>query len=248
MSDFLAGGRAGRGRGSPGDEPRNRRALDRGTTGADLAPPLALDKEGRVTIALDPRGALGITPQGQIYLRLGEGLELVPGSPHTLRVKRSQTITSDVQGRLRARSSTTEIRNTSTLFGKTLKQALNALKTLTDEFVRGPASATDSAVPLWDGNDGRLLKDSGLFLSDTPGVPSTTVIPLTIGPNGVLRIGFLATGVPTGKKFVRDDSTLAVPAFGGFDGTITPPALVASVNNYNPAGLAGAAVLRLSAA
>src|ERR1700726_66230 len=58
---------------------------------------------------------------------------------------------------------------------------------------------------------------NGHALSGNINVMAADVAPLSLATQvtGILPIANIATGVPNGLKFVRDDGTLAVPAGGG---------------------------------
>lgn len=70
------------------------------------------------------------------------------------------------------------------------------------------------------------ISDAGTAAAVNTGTTSGTVP--VLGAGGVLAIGRLATGTPTGAKFVRDDGTLATPAGGG-------SAVPLAVISYGPA-------------
>lgn len=104
---------------------------------------------------------------------------------------------------------------------------INALGTLASR----PAASSHNAGYHYfanDDNGGTLYQSDGsswvqvaqhltLIVADIPNLPASIIT------SGVFAIGRLATGAPTGSKFVRDDGTLAVPAGSG--GTVTSVAL-----------------------
>lgn len=70
-----------------------------------------------------------------------------------------------------------------------------------------------------------------------------TGLPLTTGVTGILPIANMATGTPTGAKFVRDDGVLAVPAGSGTvtntGGNLTSNAVVLGAGTVDAKVVAG---------
>lgn len=109
------------------DDPRHRRQPQAATTTNDLAGPLQLDSQGRVSIKLD--GALYVTPDGKLALNPANGVKIAPGSPMSIQVHIGDDSLSFVSdGGLIATPSTDQVRNVSYVEGSTVTMALNNLK------------------------------------------------------------------------------------------------------------------------
>lgn len=90
-------------------DPRNHRQPQAAATDNDLAAPLALDRNGRITVSLGD--AFDVDSDGRMYLRLGPGLTIAPGSPLRVQIDiadDSLEITGD--GKIRATPSASQIK------------------------------------------------------------------------------------------------------------------------------------------
>ena len=109
--------------------------------------------------------------------------------------------------------------------------------------VTGPASAVTDRVVTFNGTTGKVVKDGGSTIAQvvsaavTAAEASILPVSLTSEVTGILPIANMATGTPTGSKFVRDDGTLAVPAGSG--------AVVQVVNTQAGAVASGTTVIPL---
>ena len=90
-------------------DPRNHRQPQAAATDNDLAAPLALDRNGRITVSLGD--AFDVDSDGRMYLRLGPGLTIAPGSPLQVQIDiadDSLEITGD--GKIRATPAASQIK------------------------------------------------------------------------------------------------------------------------------------------
>lgn len=111
----------------PLDSTRSRRAGAQAAAGKDIAAPLALDAQGRRTVGLD--GPLFENAQGKVDFRVGDGLEVTPGSPRAarlrldddsgleigvggVRMKRGSSLPLNARGEVEARPTAAEVSET----------------------------------------------------------------------------------------------------------------------------------------
>lgn len=107
-------------------DPRHRRGAQAATTIMDLAFPLRLDSQGRVS--LDLGGAFYVTPDGKLGLNFTGGITVAPGSPMSLQVNpgdRSIQLLRD--GTVVSRPAASQSPNDSKVEGSTVQDALNKL-------------------------------------------------------------------------------------------------------------------------
>ena len=151
MTDPKAGGRAARYQTSMAlgpKDPRARRGAQSGTTGLDLAPPLGLDRQGRQALQVDERSPLETTPNGKLAVRVGEGLEITPGSPHSIRAKRSRSIRVDRDGKLIARPTLSEVENDSNVAGRNARETMEAAELKANKNQPNGYAGLDSAAKI----------------------------------------------------------------------------------------------------
>lgn len=91
-----------------GADPRARRQPQSATTDLDLAKPLVVGNDGK--ISLEVSGALSVDSSGKLVIRVGNGLVVAPGSPISIQLAiadSSLQITKD--GKVVARPSTSQV-------------------------------------------------------------------------------------------------------------------------------------------
>jgi len=94
---------------SPLGDPRSRQSTDTGINSQDIAAPLALDSQGRATVA--PSGALAVTPDGKLGVNVDHGLAIHTGSPQRVVVRTGRTVIVDrASGNLETNVSVADIR------------------------------------------------------------------------------------------------------------------------------------------
>lgn len=83
--------------------------------------------------------------------------------------------------------------------------------------VTGPGSSTNNDIATFSGTTGKIIQDGGAKISDLEHTANKGAANGYAGLNAssVVPIANLATGTPTGSKFIRDDNTLATPAGAG---------------------------------
>lgn len=102
----------------------------------------------------------------------------------------------------------------------TVNAASNSLASTTVAGTVEEATAAEIAAATAAGGTGaRLFINPGSTAKTSAGPGDENKLPV-LGSSGTLAVGFLATGTPTGSKFVRDDGTLQVPVISYFDKTV----------------------------
>jgi hypothetical protein len=92
-----------------GSDPRNHRQPQAASTDNDLAAPLTLDRNGRITLSLGD--AFDVDSDGRMYLRLGPGLTVAPGSPLRVQIDiADESLEITKEGKIRATPSASQVK------------------------------------------------------------------------------------------------------------------------------------------
>ena len=134
------------GRTDPTDA-RIRRVVE-GLLASLAGPGLYWNGQGKLSALLDPKGPQKFNHLGQIETLVGEGQEVSAGSPRKIRSKTDDSLLFDDAGRMGARPTTNQVRNTSRVPGRSLQDALGAVQ---DRFNGPDAAGAAFPVTVWDG-------------------------------------------------------------------------------------------------
>lgn len=171
-----------------GGDPRDRSSIGDSLTADMLGPGLELVGR-KIQLKISPTSPLYTEENGDVNFRAGSGTVVAPGSPMSLQVVPADASMEVTPKGVRARPTSTQVRNESGFAGRTVTEALATAKTVIDALVATPPAvftglgAGNGQVRDTGGSAvGSSLADNGLF-NQLPGHSKVPTASVTIPAN-----------------------------------------------------------------
>lgn len=130
------------------NDPRDRQSTDTGSNNQDISPPLSLDAQGRVSIAV--AGPVHITSDGKLNVEASHGLTIQTGSPKRIVARTSDTIVVGIDGNLHARIRPPNVEGLDAHVKAVIRAT--AVDISFAEVLMSETAPGDDAVPLYNSN------------------------------------------------------------------------------------------------